>query len=157
MIKLRPKNISVFLILSAFCLLHSFGCTMMPKRDKAGEAPGLLEPQAVFKFADIPVPTGFKLLPNESYAFESSGIRVGVLKYQGKAEADRVINFYREQMPMYNWNLLNVIEYGERLLNFDRENETCIIRLKSRGRTLEATISIGPKPQLPKKSTRLVK
>ena len=157
MIKLRPINISVFLFLFALCIFYSFGCTMMPRKDKAGVAPGMLEPQAVSKFADIPVPTGFKLLPNESYAFESSGIRVGVLKYQGKADVDRVINFYREQMPMYNWHALNVIEYGESLMNFDRDNETCIIRLISRGRTLEAIISIGPKPQLPKKSTKPVK
>jgi len=157
--KFQVKNSSsgIIFLLFAFCILHSFGCTMISKRDKAGGVPGMLEPQAISKFADIPVPMGFKLLPNESYAFESSGIRVGVLKYQGKADPDRVINFYREQMPMYNWSLLNVIEYGERLMNFDREGETCIIRLLSRGRTLYIVASVGPKPQISKKSTRPVK
>jgi hypothetical protein len=115
-----------------------------------------LEPQAILKFSDIPVPAGLKPLSQTSYSFENAGVRVGVLKYQGRAYIDQVINFYKEQMPMYNWNLINIIEYGQRLLNFERENETCIITMQIAGFWNEdvlVTISIGPKSQnLPKKT-----
>jgi len=111
----------------------------------------------VVKFSDIPVPAGFKLLPFNSYSFQSSGVRVCVLKYQGKAGPDQVINFYREQMPMYNWNLLNIVEYGDRMLNFDRDNETCVVSLLPKGKTVLITVSVGPKPQLPKKPAKPVK
>jgi len=90
----------------------------------------MLEPQSILKFSDVPVPVGLKSLPQQSYSFESSGVRVGVLKYRGKNNPDQIVNFYKEQMPMYNWNLVNIVEYGQRMLNFERENETCIITLQ---------------------------
>lgn len=114
----------------------------------------MLEPQAILKFSDVPVPVGLKSLPQESYSFESSGVRVGVLKYRGKANADQVIIFYKEQMPLYNWNLVNIVEYGQRLINFERENETCIITLEPKGNNIALIISLGPKSQI---SARRVK
>jgi len=109
-----------------------------------------LEPQSVLKFTDLPIPVGLKALPQKSYSFENAGVRVAVLKYQGKSNIDKVINFYKEQMPMYNWNLINIIEYGQRLLNFERDNETCIITMQTAGLWNEdvlVTISLGPKSQ----------
>ena len=150
------RGILVF-TLFYFCFFILSGCTLMPKKAQEAQSPALLEPQAILKFGDIPVPTGFKLLPQSSYSFESAGLRVCVLKYQGKAGPDQVINFYREQMPMYNWNLLNIVEYGDRLLNFDRDNETCIISLLPKWKSTVITISVGPKPQLPKKPGKPVK
>ena len=80
------------------------------------------------------------------------------MRYQGKASPDTVVNFYKEQMAMYNWNLLNVIEYGERLLNFDRENETCVVNLSGKGNSVTITISLGPKAQnLPRKTKEPIK
>ncbi len=140
-----------------FCLALSvlmlFGCAGMSKQDKDPEGSGLLEPQATLKFADIPVPKGFQLVSQDSYAFENSGIRVGVLKYRGTADPEMVENFYKQQMIIYNWNLVNIIEYGQRLMNFERESETCNINLQPKGNSITITISVGPKSQLaPKKS-----
>lgn len=134
------------------------GCAAITKKDKiTSAAPAMLEPQAMLKFADVPVPVRFKLLWQDSYAFESGGVRMGVLKYQGKANPEQVVNFYKEQMPMYNWNLLNIVEYGERLMNFDRETETCIISLSPKGNSITMTISLGPKAQIRRKSDKPVK
>ena len=146
----------VLVFLSIFFI---FGCVGLSKKDASlSKNSSLLEPSAIFKFSDVPIPIGFKALPQSSYFFESSGVRVGVLKYQGKANADQVVNFYKEQMPMYNWALLNVIEYGERLINFERENESCIISLEPKGSTIILTLSLGPKSQiLPKKPKQPVK
>jgi len=118
----------------------------------------MLEPQASLKFIDLPVPVGLKPLPLESYSFENSGFRVGVLKYRGNAAAEDVVNFYKEQMRMYNWSLINAIEYGQILLNFERENESCIITLLPKGKSLTLIISLGPKSQnMPKKTKQPVK
>ena len=134
------------IILCLMALLLA-GCSTFSGNDaKSGNA-GMLEPQAILKFSDVPVPVGLKSLPQQSYSFESSGVRVGVLKYQGKTNADQVINFYKEQMAMYNWNLINIVEYGQRLLNFDRDTETCIISLEPKGSNVIVTISLGPKSQ----------
>jgi len=68
-----------------------------------------------------------------------------------------VVDFYREQMPMYNWNLLNVIEFGERQMNFDREAETCVVTLVPKGKSVTIVVSVGPKSQQPKKASKPVK
>ena len=139
------KYFKKILLLSLSCFLLTialWGCSTTSNNR--------IEPQAILKFADLPIPTGLKSLPQTSYSFENAGVRVAVLKYQGKVNIDQLINFYKEQMPMYNWNLINIIEYGQRLLNFERENETCIITIQVAGFWNEdalVTISVGPKSQ----------
>lgn len=60
-------------------------------------------------------------------------------------------------MPIHNWNLLNVIEYETRLMNFDREAETCTISLCPKGSVVNLTISLGPKAIGAKKVNKPVK
>jgi len=117
----------------------------------------MLEPQTLLKFSDVPIPVGFQIIQGETYIFESAGVRVGVLKYRGKANIEQITAFYKEQMPMYNWHLLNMVEYGDRLLNFDRDAETCIVNLSPRGSATIITISVGPKSQARKRSDRVLK
>lgn len=151
------KNVIAFTLLS-FCIVVFLGCAGLSKKDdNMSKTSNLLEPSSTLKFSDIPVPAGFKLSPQNSYSFESSGVRVGVLKYQGRANIDQVINFYKEQMPMYSWDLLNVVEYGDRMMNFERENETCIISLLSKGNNITITLSLGPRPQITKKNKTPIK
>ena len=135
------KRTLLFLSLVIISMIIFSGCSGVQKR----ESTGYLEPQTLFRFSDIPTPAGFKLVEEDSYIFEASGLRVFFLKYTGKAEIDKVVNFYREQMSMYDWHLLNVVEYGERMLNFDRPKETCIVRILPEGRNVIVTISVGPK------------
>jgi len=148
-----------FLLPSIFYLLTTvlIGCSTLSD-NKGAANPSLLEPQAILKFSDIPIPAGLKSLPDQSYSFESSGVRVGVLKYRGKNNPDQIVNFYKEQMPMYNWNLVNIVEYGQRLLNFERDNETCIITMEPKWNSIILTVSLGPKSQsVPKKAKSPVK
>lgn len=137
-----------FIFISCLLAITLLGCSTVSDNPKSlNTGVGMLEPQSVLKFSDVPVPVGLKALPQASYSFESSGVRVGVLKYQGKANADQVINFYKEQMAMYNWNLVNIIEYGQRLINFERDSESCIITIEPKGSIVTLIISLGPKSQ----------
>ncbi len=144
------KKVLVFIL----CILSLAGCASSQKRDTFSKEETALEPSAMVKFMDVPVPSGFKLQPLDSYTFESSGVRVAVLRYQGKASPDQVVNFYKTQMAMYNWNLLNVVEYGQRLLNFDREGESCIVNLLPKGNNITITVSLGPKSQVYRKTSK---
>lgn len=150
--KLFTKTVSLFII--CYLLTTALtGCATVSENK--------LEPQAILKLSDVPIPAGLKALPQTSYSFENAGMRVAVLRYQGKVNIDQMINFYKEQMPTYNWNLVNIIEYGQRLLNFERDNETCIITMQVAGFWNEdtlVTISLGPKSQaLSKKSKQILK
>lgn len=131
-------------ILMAFALGFS-GCASTENKAMGGSGTGYLEPSYVQKFTDIPVPRGFKFLPAASYAFKSGDIRAGVLIYQGLAPAEQVMAFYQQQMPMHKWSLLNLVEYGNRLMNYDRENESCVINIIPRTFNTRVIITIGRK------------
>ncbi|MDP2941761.1 MAG: hypothetical protein Q8N85_05900 [Candidatus Omnitrophota bacterium] len=149
----------LIIALLGYWVIGLSGCVSTVKKEEgSAKAPALLEPSNISKFTDVPVPSRFKFLEADSYSFESAGIRVGFLRYRGKANAEQVVSFYREQMPMYNWNLLNVVEYGDRLMNFDREAETCIITITPKGSAALITVSVGPKNQpAGKKSAKALK
>ena len=143
--------------LLGYSVMALLGCASTATKGEGIETPALLESQAMLKFPDIPIPAGLKLVAEDSYSFESPGVRVGILRYRGKVNSQQVVNFYKEQMPMYNWNLLNIVEYGECLLNFERDTETCIVKLTPRGKLVTMVITIGPKSQVYKKSGKKTK
>ncbi|MDD5282378.1 MAG: hypothetical protein PHF69_06820 [Candidatus Omnitrophica bacterium] len=148
--------VKLFFLSAICCILATalIGCSTLPSSDTKSINPGILEPQAKLRFSDIPVPVGLKNLPAQSYTFESSDVRVGVLKFQGNNKSEQIVNFYKEQMAMYNWNLVNIVEYGQSLLNFERENESCIITMEPKGSSIILTISLGPKSQIASKKAK---
>lgn len=150
------------LFLMSICFLAAVallsGCTTISdSSDPKLSGASSLKSQSLLKFSDVPVPSGLKALPLESYSFESSGVRVGVLKYIGKHSADQMVSFYKDQMPMYNWTLVNLVEYGQRLMNFEREGESCIITMQPKGSATMLVISLGPKSQAQPKKAKLIK
>ena len=108
-------------------------------------APTTLAVTAKLRFHDLPVPTGFKLIQNKSFVFQTEGTRVALLKYSGRAKLQDLVDFYKEQMLLCNWELLNVVEYDRSVLNFERGGQTCIITIGSRGMKKIITISVAPK------------
>lgn len=133
--------------LFVFSLFVVFGCESIHARSSYREEPDLA-PASSSKLADIPVPQDLTLLPKESYSFESGAVRVAVLKYHGRVTVDRVVRFYKAQMPLARWTLLNTIESQNCLLNFERAEETCIVDISPRMFGVLVTVSLGPKPSL---------
>ncbi len=142
---MRKKTTGVLVAGISLCAILAAGCATSNYGSTKGSDTQMVEPQNIFKFNDVPVPAGFKPMPKDSYSFESSGVRVAVLKYRGKGNRDLINSFFKEQMAIYKWNLLNMVEYGDTIMNFEKENETCIITLSPRGGTVIASISLGPK------------
>ena len=139
------KVMSVFLILSV--LLS--GCATMKGMFKGrSSTAGVSKPpevSAILKFDDIPVPDGFKFIANQSFAFQTQDLRVGLLKYEGKADPDAIVQFYKEQMPLYNWKVVNLIEYGKRLLNFEKNGQSAVVTIEPRGTKVIITIAVSPR------------
>ncbi len=100
---------------------------------------------AKLRFDDLPVPAGFKLVKNKSFIFQTEGTRVALLKYSGRAKQQDVLEFYKEQMLLYSWELLNVVEYGKSILNFERGGQSCIVTIEPKGPKQIVTISVAPK------------
>ena len=100
---------------------------------------------AKLRFDDLPVPAGFKLVQDKSFIFQTEGTRVALLKYAGRAKQQDVLEFYKEQMLLYSWELLNVVEYGKSILNFERAGQSCIVTIEPKGGKQIITISVAPK------------
>lgn len=136
------------LLFSFFCFLLLSGCagSAVSRRSDPSQIPAL-EPAAMLKLNDIPVPANFIFVAQDSYAFQSSEFRAGLLRYQGKASGDQTVIFFKEQMPMYNWRLINIVEYGRRMLTFEKDQESCVVTIDGKDNRLDVVISVGPKSQ----------
>ena len=135
------RNLS-FLLVALFLA----GCaTSGSSVDSGSETPRTLDVAMSLKFDDVPVPSGFKPVGNQSFTFENDVLRVGIVKYAGRAKADQVATFYKDQMSLYNWRFLNALEYGKRILNFEREDQTCIIVIEAGKMSTYVTVTVAPK------------
>jgi len=124
------------------------GCATFPQNESSSDAEKnkvTLSVAPILKFDDIPVPVGFRILEKESFAFQNDRSRVALLKYYGGKTADQAVAFYKEQMDSFNWNLINIIEYDRKVLNYDNSEESCIITIQPQGGKSMVTIALSPK------------
>jgi hypothetical protein len=133
-----------FLVFSVFIS----GCaTFGGRSSKRDDFEKQLEVSALLKFDDIPVPSGFKFIAVESFAFQTDEIRVGLLKYTGRVSAEETSVFYKEHMPLYNWKPVNFIEYERRVLNFEKDNQSAVITIDGKGSSSNLVIAVSPRSE----------
>jgi len=143
---MKKNNTRVSIILILGLIFIATGCaTTSNSNSSSSMQAGSISVASILKFEDVPVPSGFKLVDNESFTFQNDNMRVGLLKYTGRPDANVVVNFYKEQMPMYNWDMLNVIEYGQKIMNFQRADQTCIITIQPLSTRTLIAIAVAPK------------
>ena len=132
-------------------LLLLSGCVTTSERSAYGSGREDLREESsltvapVLRFDDIPVPSGFKILDRASFSFQNDVTRVCLLKCTGNISVDQVVVFYKDQMPVYSWRPINIIEYERRVLNYEKDSESCIVTIESEGRRSILTIAISPK------------
>lgn len=147
--KLNFKYLVIFIFLSL--ILSLSGCASWPKQTTTNTGQPAQAVQkglavaSLLRFDDLPVPSGFKLIPNESVAFQNNSSRFAFLKYSGKANPDPLILFFKEQMPLYNWELVNLIEYGTKVMNFEKQDENCTVTIEGNASKAIVMVSLTPK------------
>jgi len=100
---------------------------------------------SALRFEDIPIPAGFAILRKDSFVFQNSQTRLGTLTYSGKADYERLVNFFKRNMAQNSWNLINSVEFGRVIMNFEKEGEGCIVTIEGRsGSKLLITLSVSP-------------
>ena len=141
---MKIDKILVFVSCFLFLVILN-GCTTLTGSGSYSGEDVSLDVAALLRFNDVPIPAGFKILDKESFAFQNDATRVALLKYIGSKHADLVVAFYKDQMTMYNWSPINIIEYERRIMNYEKESESCIITIEAKGGKSIITIAISPK------------
>ncbi|MFH0732921.1 MAG: hypothetical protein V2A72_08435 [Candidatus Omnitrophota bacterium] len=137
------KTIFLIILISIFT---AAGCADTgSRRSSDTTASSTLEVATALKFDDVPVPSGFKLVADDSFIFDNDVMRLGILKYSGRPDASVVVKFYKDQMPLYNWRFINLMEFNTRIINFDRDDQTCTIIVEPRQLSTQVTVSVAPK------------
>lgn len=138
----------LFLVPCFLFLVFLAGCVTLPKSESTGGSEQnkvSLSVAPILKFEDLPTPAGFKILDKESFAFQNDKSRVALLKYYGGQNAEQVLAFYKEQMASFNWDLVNIIEYDRKVLNYENSSESCIVTIQPQGGKSLVTVALSPK------------
>ncbi len=98
----------------------------------------------ILKFEDIPIPAGFALEMKDSFIFRNDALRVGIVKYIGRGDISVVTSFFKRQMPLFNWELINSIEYYKSILTLRKDSQACVIIVETIGNRVEITIASCP-------------
>ncbi len=141
----------VIVVSFAFIFFIS-GCATDGRQSRQGSASGLevgrkLTISPELRFDDVPIPSGFAPVPNESFVYQTENFRAGILRYAGKPSPEAVMEFYKEQMPLYNWQSINIIEFEKKQLGFEKTGQSCIVFIEGKGSKSIITISVGPKSE----------
>lgn len=132
----------LMLLLISGCTTTTYEARSYGKDSSGGTS---MDVASILRLEDVPVPAGFTILNKESFAFQNDVTRVALLKYSGSRHTDLAVQFYKEQMPIYKWSPINIIEYERRILNYEKGSESCIVTIESQGRKSIVTIAISPK------------
>jgi len=141
--KERWKMICCVLIL----VLGLFGCadlfSLRTVREREPEAQ--LTIPSSYRFEDIPLPPGMTLDRKESFIYETKTTKAGLLIYGGQGEMERLVDFFKQKMPNYQWRLVSSFELHNVMLIFIKEGWSCVIYLIPQGdETKRVEIRVGP-------------
>jgi len=135
------------LVCFLMCSVFVAGCSTLSgsRNSNSSDFEKQLEVSTLLKFDDIPVPSGFRFIAAESFAFQTDEIRVGLLKYTGRVSPEETVVFFKEQMPLYNWKPVNFIEYERRVLNFEKDGQSAVITIDGKGSSSSLVIAVAPR------------
>ena len=99
---------------------------------------------------NIPLPVGFKMVPDRSVARESGQFRVAQCEFEGVTTPEAVTRFYVQYMPTARFTLRQKrLDNGEYNLRFDSDSEECNVRVKRQDSKTILVVDIGPLPKGP--------
>src|SRR4030066_1487036 len=112
-----------------FLIVGAYGCgDLFSFRTVREREPEVKQPISTsYRFEDIPLPPGMTLNRKESFVYETKATKTGLLVYEGKGEMEKLANFFKQQMPNYQWRLVSNFELNNVMLTFMKEGWSSVI------------------------------
>lgn len=83
------------------------------------------------QFQDVPVPAGYAISPTESYSFQGSMSRSGVIHYYGPLDWSSALDFYRSELPANGWQIVETERgFNFRVLHCVKGHEKLIVAVR---------------------------
>lgn len=124
-----------------------YGCkNLWPYRTVREREPEVKQTiSTTYRFEDIPLPPGMTFNRRESFIYETRATKTGLLIYEGRGEMEKLSNFFKQQMPKYQWRLVSNFELHNVMLSFVKEGWSSIIYiLPQEGEMKRLEIRVGP-------------
>ena len=81
----------------------------------------------------------------ESFIYETKTTKAGLLVYEGKGEIEKLANFFKKQMPNYQWRLVSNFELHNVMLTFIKEGWSSVIYILPQENEMKRLeIRVGP-------------
>jgi hypothetical protein len=81
----------------------------------------------------------------ESFVYEAKMTKAGLLVYEGKGDMEKLANFFKDQMPNYQWRLVSNFELHNVMLIFTKEGWASVIYILPQGEEMKRIeIRVGP-------------
>lgn len=120
----RLLRLGLFLVLVA----AMSGCDLLSYSTIPERQPDTGKPLALsYRFEDIPIPPGMTLSRKESFIYETRDTKTGLLVYEGKGEIEKLVLFFKQQMPKYQWRLISNFELHNVMLTFVKEGWIAVV------------------------------
>jgi len=96
---------------------------------------------------DVPMPIGFKPVVSQCSSSFDGVARTVTHVYQGRSRTPETILFYRQQLPLQNWQVVDMQthEDGSTSLHYMKGAETLGVRLSGRYNTATIEVFMSPR------------
>ena len=113
-------------------LLFSCASTPEPEVAKPLKGPG-----------DIPIPSGFQEIEEESVRISFGEFEAGQGVYTGDRDPSWVVEFYRGLLPPQGWSLVASFISKDAILVFTKEQQACVITVWGTPRSTRLDVRVG--------------
>lgn len=122
-------HVSLYFITSMLVATLAGCATSQNTNSETNEYEGLTISEEV-NFSDVPVPSGFTFLRNESYVYKDGDARIALLRYKGSEKINPASIFFQTQMSRYQWREVKLIDYKQNIQQYMKGNELCIVTIE---------------------------
>ncbi len=162
-LKIDSRGVMIFSLLTYFCIvLIVAGCSHVPWENndgasmseasagsgKAGHTSGKGGTTGplpkYYDFEDIPVPYELNIDKGESFIYQTSNFKAGVLVLTGRVDPSSVVSFFSVTLPRENWKLLGGFRYHRSIMVFEKGQRICLINVKESPLKTYVEIYVAP-------------
>lgn len=91
----------------------------------------------------IPVPKGMMRSTEKPAEISLLGFGAGQANFQGDMEPEKIVEFYKKEMPARGWQSNVNLRGGGAMLAYGKEGKTLLIGVARRGGKTDLTLTVG--------------